>query len=71
MVLVLISFFVGAPVAWWYMHKWLEDFTYKIGISWWVFLVACGLAMLIALLTISFQAIRAAVSNPVKSLRSE
>jgi putative ABC transport system permease protein len=53
------------------MHKWLEDFTYKIGISWWVFLVACGLAMLIALLTISFQAIRAAVSNPVKSLRSE
>jgi len=53
------------------MHNWLEDFAYKIDISWWVFILAGVLALLIALFTISFQAIKAAIANPVKSLRTE
>jgi putative ABC transport system permease protein len=69
--LVLISIVIAAPVAWWAMTKWLEDFAYKINIGWWIFLLAGSIAMLIALLTVSFQAIRAAVANPVKSLRTE
>ncbi|MFD0793927.1 ABC transporter permease [Mucilaginibacter litoreus] len=71
MKLVLISFFIATPLAWYFMHKWLQDFAYRIDIQWWVFLVAGVLAMIIALTTISFQAIRAALANPVKSLRSE
>ena len=53
------------------MNKWLQDYAYRTGITWWVFAVAGGLALLIALVTVSFQAIKAAVSNPVKSLRTE
>jgi len=53
------------------MHKWLQDFAYRIGMPWWIFIVAGIVAALIALITISFQAIKAAVSNPVKSLRTE
>lgn len=69
--LVLIAFFIAAPLAWYFMHGWLQDFAYRITIGWWVFIIAGIVAVLIALLTISFQAIRAAVSNPVKSLRTE
>ena len=69
--LVFISFFIAAPIAWFLMHQWLQDFAYRINISWWIFLVACIIALLIALLTVSFQAIKAAVANPVKSLRTE
>jgi putative ABC transport system permease protein len=69
--LVLISILIASPIAWWAMTKWLEDFAYKETISWWVFALAGVLALLVALVTISFQAIRAAVANPVKSLRSE
>ena len=69
--LVFISFFIAAPVAWFFMHQWLEDFAYRINISWWIFAVAGITALLIALFTISFQAIRAAIANPVKSLRTE
>ena len=69
--LVLIAVVVASPLAWWAMNKWLQDFAYRINISWWVFLVAGVLALLIALLTVSFQAIKAAVVNPVKSLRTE
>ena len=69
--LVVISALVAFPVAWWAMNNWLQDFAYHITISWWVFLAAGGLAVLIALFTISFQAIKAAVANPVKSLRTE
>jgi putative ABC transport system permease protein len=69
--LVAISGLIAFPVAWFVMNKWLQDFAYRIGVSWWVFLVAGVLATLIALVTISFQAIRAAISNPVKSLRTE
>ncbi len=69
--LVFISFFIAAPAAWWFMHQWLQDFAYRINIKWWVFMVACVLAVLIALVTISFQAIKSAIANPVKSLRTE
>jgi putative ABC transport system permease protein len=69
--LVGISIIVGSPIAWWIMNKWLQDFSYRIGIEWWVFALA-GLAVIfIALITVSSQAIKAALANPVKSLRSE
>ena len=69
--LVLISLFIASPAAWWVMKKWLEDFAYRINISWWIFIAAGLLAVVIALTTISFQAIKAALANPVKSLRTE
>jgi putative ABC transport system permease protein len=69
--LIGIAFLLAAPVAWFAMNKWLEDFAYRITISWWIFLLAALLAITIALLTISFRAIRAATANPVKSLRTE
>ena len=69
--LVLIAFVIAAPVGLFGMNKWLQDFAYHIHISWWVFAVAGSSALVIAFLTISFQAIRAAVANPVNSLRSE
>lgn len=69
--LVLIALVIAAPVAWYFMHEWLSDFAYRISIGWWVFVVSGVLAILIALITISFQAIKAAIANPVKSLRTE
>lgn len=69
--LVLIASAIAFPVAWWTMNKWLHDFAYRIAISWWIFVIAACTAMLIALLTISFQAIKAAIANPAKSLRTE
>jgi len=69
--LVLIATIIAFPVAWWLMHTWLDDFAYRIDIGWWVFVVAGIAALLIALLTISFQSIKAAIANPVKSLRTE
>jgi ABC-type antimicrobial peptide transport system permease subunit len=69
--LVSVSILIAIPVAWWAMNKWLQDFAYRVGIEWWVFIVAGLVALLIALATISFQAIKAAIANPVKSLRSE
>ncbi|MES2679013.1 MAG: FtsX-like permease family protein [Bacteroidota bacterium] len=69
--LVLISFLIATPLSWYAMHKWLQDYAYRIGIQWWVFMIAGLLALFIALFTVSFQAIKAAVANPVKSLRTE
>jgi putative ABC transport system permease protein len=69
--LVIISFFIAAPVAWYFMYGWLKDFAYRISISWWVFIIAGIAALAIALFTVSFQAIKAAFANPVKSLRTE
>jgi putative ABC transport system permease protein len=69
--LVLISSVIAVPVSWWAMNSWLRDFAYRIDIEWWVFVLAAVAALLVALITVSFQAIRAAVVNPVKSLRSE
>ncbi len=69
--LILIASLIAFPIAWWAMHKWLQSFAYRITISWWVFVVAGATALVIALLTVSFQAIRAALANPVRSLRTE
>jgi len=69
--LVLIALVVASPVAWYFMHQWLENFAYRIRISWAVFVLAGGIALFITLVTISFQAIRAALANPVKNLRTE
>ena len=69
--LVLIAFVLAFPVAWWMMNKWLQGFAYRINISWWVFVLAGLLTIAIALITVSFQAIKAAMANPVKSLRTE
>jgi putative ABC transport system permease protein len=69
--LVLISFVFAAPAAWFFMNRWLQDFAYRINIAWWIFVVAGTLALIIALLTVSFQAVKAALANPVKSLRTE
>jgi ABC-type antimicrobial peptide transport system permease subunit len=69
--LVLAALVVASPIAWYFMHQWLENFAYRIDISWWVFGLAGLFAIVIALLTISFQAIKAAIANPVKNLRTE
>jgi putative ABC transport system permease protein len=69
--LVLIAFVIAAPASWLVMNKWLQDFAYRINISWWIFILAGMIAACIALFTISFQAIKAAMANPVKSLRTE
>jgi len=71
LILIAVAFVIAAPVAWYFMHDWLQDFVYRINISWWVILLSGLLAVVIALITISFQAIKAAVANPVKSLRTE
>ncbi|HYF33513.1 MAG TPA: ABC transporter permease [Chitinophagaceae bacterium] len=69
--LVLIASLIAFPIAWWAMNNWLEDFPYRVAISWWVFGIAVVAALLVALITISFQSIKAATTNPVKSLRTE
>jgi putative ABC transport system permease protein len=69
--LILISFVIAFPIAWWAMSKWLEAFAYRIDIEWNIFVIAGVFTLLIALLTVSYQAIKAAVANPVKSLRTE
>jgi putative ABC transport system permease protein len=69
--LVTIAFVLASPLAWWAMNNWLQSFAYRINISWWVFALAGFGAVFIALITVSFQAIKAALANPVKSLRTE
>lgn len=69
--LVLIAFIISIPVTFWAMNKWLQDYAYRIHIAWWVFALGGMIALLIAVITISFQAIKAALTNPVKSLRTE
>jgi len=69
--LVVIAIVIASPVAWWAMNKWLQDFAYRVNIRWWIFAAAGMVALLIAMLTVSFQAIKAAIANPVKSLRTE
>jgi putative ABC transport system permease protein len=69
--LVFIACLIAFPLSWWAMNKWLQSFAYRIHISWWIFLAAGIISILIAMITVSFQAIKAAVANPVKSLRSE
>jgi ABC-type antimicrobial peptide transport system permease subunit len=69
--LVVISCLIAVPLAWYYLHQWLQKYEYKTDISWWIFAAAGFGALAITLLTVSFQAIKAAIANPVKSLRSE
>ena len=69
--LVAIAFMISVPLAWYFMNKWLQDFEYRVALSWWIFVAAGALALFIALFTISFQAVRAALANPVQNLRSE
>lgn len=69
--LVIIAIVIASPLAWWAMHYWLQDFAYRQNIQWWVVAIAGAAAILIAFITISFQSIKAALTNPVKSLRSE
>lgn len=69
--LVLVSIIIASPIAWYVMHQWLQDFAYRIDISWWVFALAGAAALFVALATVSFQAVKAAIANPIKSLRTE
>ncbi|MEP7269276.1 MAG: FtsX-like permease family protein, partial [Saprospiraceae bacterium] len=69
--LVLIAFAFAVPMGWYAMHKWLQDFAYRIELSWWIFALAGITAISIAVITVSFQAIKSAFTNPVKSLRTE
>jgi ABC-type antimicrobial peptide transport system permease subunit len=70
-ILIAIAFAIATPIAWWVMHQWLQAYAYRINISWWLFAAGGLVAIIIALATISFQAIKAAIANPVKSLRTE
>ena len=69
--LVLVANFIALPLAWFAMNRWLADFAYRIEVGWLVFAMAGGLAIMIAVLTVSYQAIKAALANPVKALRYE
>ena len=68
---IILSIVIASPIAYYFIHKWLQDYTYRTNFSWWVFAIAGFAALLIALITISYQAIKAAIANPVKSLRTE
>lgn len=69
--LVIIAFLIATPIAWWATHRWLEDFIYRTTINWWIFILCGGCMLLVAVATLSFQTIKAAMANPVESLRSE
>ena len=69
--LVLVSIIIASPIAWYFMHNWLQDYTYRISISWWIFAVAAFTALLIAFITVSYHAFNAALANPVKNLKTE
>jgi putative ABC transport system permease protein len=70
-ILISIAFVIATPIAWYFMHQWLQNYPFRIELSWWIFLIGGLLSVIIALLTVSFQAIKAAIANPVDSLRSE
>jgi len=69
--LVLMAAIFAIPVAWWMMDSWLNDFAYRTKIYWWVFIIAGVLALLVALFTVGLKALKAAIANPVKAIRSE
>ncbi|MCH5718644.1 ABC transporter permease [Niabella hibiscisoli] len=71
LLLVVLAIVIAAPLSWWLMNKWLSDFPYRIEISWWLFAVTGVISLAIAIITISVHTVRAAIANPVKSLRSE
>ena len=67
----IIAMAIAIPVSWWAIDDWLKSFAYRVNVSWIIFLVACSVALSIALLTVSYESIKAAVANPIKSLRTE
>ncbi|MDM8173035.1 FtsX-like permease family protein [Olivibacter sp. 47] len=69
--LICVAILIASPVAWWMMNRWLANFAYRMDIPWWIFVVAGLVAMIIALLTLSWQAVRASLANPVESLRDD
>ncbi len=69
--LIIVSLFIAAPIAYYFMNNWLQDYQYRADLSWWIFGAAGAGALIITLLTVSFQAIKAAIANPIKSLRTE
>jgi putative ABC transport system permease protein len=69
--LVILALLIASPLAWYFMNQWLQDFAYRISIGWWIFIAAGLLALVIAFVTIGFQAIKAGIANPVRSLRTE
>jgi ABC-type antimicrobial peptide transport system permease subunit len=69
--LVLVSFVIASPIAWWMMHSWLNNYPYRVNISWWIFALTGLISILIASITVSYQAIKTALANPVNSLRNE
>jgi putative ABC transport system permease protein len=69
--LIIVSFVIASPLAWYFMDNWLQGYAYRVGISWWMFLVAIGLTLLVAIITISFQTIRTLLTNPVKTLKAD
>ncbi len=69
--LIGIASLISFPIAWWGMNQWLQNFAYRTNISWWIFVVAGFLAVTIAMITVSYQALKAALTNPIKSLRTE
>ena len=69
--LVIVASIISFPIAWYAMDKWLQDFAYRTPVSWWIFSLAAGITLVIALVTISFQSIKAALTNPINSLRNE
>jgi len=71
LVLVGLAFLIASPVAWWAMDKWLQNYAYRVNISWWVFAVTAFIVLLIALMAVCFQSLKAALSNPIRSLRTE
>jgi putative ABC transport system permease protein len=68
---IVLANIIAWPVSYYFMHKWLQDYAYRISISWWIFIISLIMALVIALLTVSFQAIKAAIANPVDALRYE
>jgi putative ABC transport system permease protein len=69
--MIIIAFFIASPIAWYGMNQWLQGFAYRISIQWWVFVIAGMGALFIALITVSLLVIKAAIANPVNSLRTE
>lgn len=69
--LVVIAIVIASPLAWYFMNNWLQDYAYRINIQWWIFALAGVIAIVISIMTISFQSMTVAVTNPVKSLRTE
>jgi putative ABC transport system permease protein len=69
--LIVISLLIASPIAWWAMETWLDKYTYRVEVEWWVFVLAGGLSILVSMATVSYQSIRAAMANPIKSLRTE